>query len=283
MTQAFVSVIIVNYNGADVIIDCLSSIFAQLPATGIEVIVVDNASIDGSPDLIAQTFPQVTLLRQTQNLGFGAANNIGVKQARGDYVFLLNSDTLLPEQPKEILLTLITKFTQSPDVGIIGPKLFNPDNSFQLSTAYEIGLWGEFRTLRDVRTYRQLQNRPALAARYRADQCVDIVVGAAMFMSRSLYKKVGGFDETFFMYFEESDLCQRVRNLGYKILYTPDVSVIHIGGYSVAQSADKMAEAYRRSQRFYYQKHRPQWEQWILNRYLAFKKWRQSTCQSDHW
>lgn len=273
MSPALVSVIIVNYNGLDVIVNCLASIFDGEPNAALEVIVVDNASTDGSPEIIRQKFPQVRLFQQSQNLGFGAANNIGVKQAQGQYLFLLNSDTLLTEN---IFPTLIAKLEHFPELGIVGPRLRNPDGSFQLSTAYEIGLWGEFRTLSEVRKYRQPQNRPALAKQYGTDQWVDIVVGAAMFMERSLYEKVGGFDETFFMYFEESDLCQRVRNLGYKILYTPEVSVIHIGGHSVAQSAGEMAAEYRRSQRYYYQKHRPHWEQWILHQYLAFKQWRQS-------
>jgi GT2 family glycosyltransferase len=245
----------------------------HLSSAAIEIIVVDNASTDGSPDLIAEKFPQVKLIRQDKNLGFGAANNIGAGYATGEFLLLLNSDTLLLDN---ILPTLIAKLGQNPTIGIVGPRLLNPDHSFQLSTAYEIGLWGEVLTLREVRKYRRPPNRPALAQQYDADQFVDIVVGAAMLMRRSLFVKVGGFDETFFMYFEESDLCQRVRNLGYKILYTPEVSVIHIGGYSVAQAAGKMAQEYRRSQRYYYQKHRPQWEQWLLHRYLAFKQWRQT-------
>jgi GT2 family glycosyltransferase len=272
MNQPRVSIILVNYNGGDVIIDCLSSIFEQLPRSDIEVIVVDNASLDGSPDIIAAKFPDVHLLQQPTNVGFGAANNRGVEQAQGDYVWLLNSDTLLTH---DLLPTLMAKLQHYPDVGIVGPRLLNPDGSFQLSTAYAIGLWGEFRTLCEVRQYRRPENRPALAARYQTDRIVDIVVGAAMFMTRSLYETIGGFDETFFMYFEESDVCQRVRNLGYKILYTPEVSVIHIGGYSVAQAAGKMAKTYRQSQRYYYQKHRPRWEQWVLDQYLRLKQWRQ--------
>ena len=273
MSQPQVSIIIVNYNGLGVIVDCLTSIFGHLPAPAIEVIVVDNDSQDGSPELIAQKFPQVNLLRQSKNSGFGTANNVGARQARGEYLLLLNSDTLVTA---DILPTLVAKLTSEAHVGIVGPRLLNPDGSFQLSIAHEIGLWGEWRTLQQVKQYRIPANRPALAARYDRDQVVDIVIGAALMMRRSLFEQVGGFDETFFMYFEESDLCQRVRALGYKILYTPAVTVIHIGGYSVAQAAGPMAVAYRRSQRYYYRKHRPRWEQWILHGYLAFKTWRQA-------
>lgn len=272
MSQVQVSIVIVNYNGADAIVDCLASVFQHCETEKIEVIVVDNDSQDGSPDLIAQKFPTVQLIRQSTNVGFGTANNVGARHGRGDYLFLLNSDTLMQNN---LLPVLINKLESSPAIAIVGPRLLNVDGSFQLSTAYEIGLWGEWRTLQEVRRYRRPANRPALAQQYGADQCVDIVVGAAMLMRRSQFLQLGGFDETFFMYFEESDLCQRFRDAGYQLLYTPDVALIHIGGFSVAQAAGKMAAEYRRSQRYYYQKHRPHWEQWVLHRYLAFKQWRQ--------
>ncbi|RZM79292.1 glycosyltransferase family 2 protein [Leptolyngbya iicbica] len=272
MSNPNVSIIIVNYNGGDVVIDCLTSIFQNLDTASIEVIVVDNDSRDRSPDFIEQQFPTVKLLRQAKNLGFGAANNIGAHHAQGTHLFLLNSDTLIQQN---ILPTLVNKLESSPRLGIVGPRLLNPDGSFQLSTAYAIGLWGEWRTLQAVRKYRQPALRAALAQQYQADRDVDILVGAAMLMRRSHFFEIGGFDENFFMYFEESDLCQRFRNAGYHLLYTPDVALIHIGGFSVAQVAGKMAAEYRRSQRYYYKKHRPQWEQWVLHCYLAFKQWQQ--------
>ena len=273
MSQPQVSIIIVNYNGCGVIVDCLTSIYGHLSTSAIEVIVVDNDSQDGSPELIAQKFPQVNLLRQSKNGGFGTANNVGARQAQGEYLLLLNSDTLVTGN---ILPTLLAQLTSDAQIGIVGPRLLNPDGSFQFSIAHEISLWGEWRTLRQVKKYRIPANRPALATQYDHDQVVDIVVGAAMLMRRALFEQVGGFDEAFFMYFEESDLCQRVRALGYKILYTPAATVIHIGGYSVAQAAGPMAVEYRRSQRYYYRKHRPRWEQWILHGYLAFKELRQA-------
>lgn len=273
MKRVETSIIIVNYNGGTVILNCLASIFQHLSIEEIEVLVVDNDSQDGSPEQIAQKFPHVHLLRQKSNWGFGTANNIGVRHAKGKHLLLLNADTLLTEN---ILPTLIAKLQQRANIGMVGPRLINPDGSFQLSIAHEIGLWGEFRTLQQVWKYRNPANRPALAKQYGRDLDVEILVGAAMVMERALFDRVGGFDETFFMYFEESDLCKRVRELGYRLLYTPEVSLIHVGGYSVAQSAAKMAGVYRQSQRYYYQKHRPLWEQWILHQYLSFKKWRQS-------
>jgi hypothetical protein len=273
MVPPLVSIVIVNFNGGEVIIDCLKSIFLHCSTVPFEVIVVDNASTDQSPDRITQAFPPVLLLPQSSNLGFGTANNVGVGHAQGEYLFLLNSDVVLTA---DILPPLLAKLNQDPRIGIVGPRLLNPDGSFQLSVSREIGLLGEFLTLQQVWRYRNPASRDALAQIYDHDQAVEIVVGAAMVMRRSLFNQVGGFDENFFMYFEESDLCKRIRDLGHTILYTPEVSVVHLGGYSVAQSAGPMAQEYRRSQRYYYQKHRPLWEQWVLHLYLGYKRWRQT-------
>lgn len=265
-----VSIVVVNYNGAEVILNCLASIHSHLAQTAYEVIVVDNASEDGSPALIAERFPKVLLLKQSTNLGFGAANNVGISHAQGELLFLLNSDTVLTHN---VLPVLVSKLLQSPQIGIVGPRLLNPDGSFQLSVAKDIGIWGEFLTAQQVRRYRSPKTRKTLTKRYSHDQFVDVVVGAAMLMRRSLFIKAGGFDESFFMYFEESDLCKRVRNLGYTILYTPEASLIHLGGYSVAKVAEVMAKEYRRSQRYYYRKHRSPWEQALLRVYLVIKRW----------
>jgi GT2 family glycosyltransferase len=263
-----VSIIIVNYNGGQIVLDCLQSIYQHLNMDSCEVIVVDNCSKDGSQEAISDQFPLVKLLRQRQNLGFGLANNAGVEVARGNFLFLLNSDTLIGD---DILSFLVERLSENPGIGIIGPQLHNLDGSFQYSVSKEISIWGEFLTLQEVWQYRDFTKRPQLAQQYAQEQGVSIVVGAAMFMRRSLFVDVGGFDENFFMYFEESDLCKRVRDRGYQILYTPEVSLIHLGGYSISQTSDRMAKEYRRSQRYYYKKHRPRWEQWVLELYLNLK------------
>ena len=127
-----VSIIIVNYNGADVILDCLRSIYKYFRRISFEVIVVDNASSDDSSSQIHREFPHVSLLIQDANLGFGKANNIGVQYAQGEFLFFLNSDTLTYA---DILFALLTKLTQSPNIGIVGPRLQNADGSFQLSVS----------------------------------------------------------------------------------------------------------------------------------------------------
>ncbi|MER3433406.1 MAG: glycosyltransferase family 2 protein [Leptolyngbya sp. ERB_1_1] len=263
-----VSIILVNYNGAQVTIDCLHSIRNQLHTVPYEVIVVDNASTDQSADSIESTFPEVKLLRQSENRGFGAGNNIGARIASGEYLFLLNTDTILT---CDLLPHLIEVMEQDPTIGIVGPKLLNLDGSLQLSTARSISLWGEYQDLKQKLDYRKPTERSRICKQFETIQEVDIVIGAALFVRKDLFEDLGGFDETFFMYFEESDLCQRAQEEGWKIVYTPSVNLIHLGGHSVNQTADRLRLEYRRSQIYYYQKHRPRYEQLILRCYLAVK------------
>ena len=160
---------------------------------------------------------------------------------------------------------------EHPEVGIIGTKLLNADGSLQLSIASEISISGEYQTLKQLKQYTVLQQQEAIEQKFEQTQAVDIVIGAAFFIRRTLFEALNGFDETFFMYFEESDLCQRARDRDWQVLYTPDVSIIHLGGYSVGKVSDRMRLEYRRSQLYYYQKHRPSWEQVVLRLYLSVK------------
>lgn len=266
-SHPLVSIILVNYNGADVLPDCLSSIYKFIDEN-YEVIVVDNASQDSSPDFIAQNFPNVKLVRLPENRGFGAGNNAGAKIARGKYFFLLNTDTILTSNIFKHLIELIEI---QPKVGIIGPKLLFPDGRFQISFAPSIRIKGEIEA---SRLHKNAQNKFKLnliEKQFQEIKEVDIVVGAAFFIRVDLFRQMNGFDENFFMYFEESDLCQRVKNLGYKILYTPNISLIHHRGHSIKKVANLMSIEYRRSQIYYYQKHRPLWENLLLRIYLFCK------------
>ncbi|MDF5735649.1 MULTISPECIES: glycosyltransferase family 2 protein [unclassified Nostoc] len=263
-----VSIILVNYNGLEVLPDCLNSIkkFIDIPAY--EIIVVDNASSDGSFELIVEKFPEVSLIRQATNRGFGAGNNAGAKVANGEFLFLLNTDTIVISN---ILPHLIELIQSDPQVGIIGPKLLNHDGTLQISVSPALGIKGEYQARRLHRDYQNISQQNLIEQKFQEIQEVDIVVGAACFMRSSLFHKLGGFDENFFMYFEESDLCQRAQYQGYKIIYTPDVSLIHLKGYSIQKAANIMAIEYRRSQIYYYQKHRPLWENILLRIYLFYK------------
>ncbi|GCL39302.1 putative glycosyltransferase [Sphaerospermopsis reniformis] len=263
-----VSIILVNYNGAEVLPDCLNSISKFFTKDNSEVIVVDNASEDFSPDFVAKNFPDIHLVRLPVNRGFGAGNNAGAKVAKGEFLFLLNTDTIITSN---ILPHLINLMEENPEVGIIGPKLLFPDGSFQISFSPKISIKGEIEA-KKLQSYAQFPTKlNPLEQDFKQIKEVDIVVGAALFIRADLFHSLGGFDENFFMYFEESDLCQRVKNKGYKILYTPQVSLIHIRGHSVNKIANKMVVEYRLSQIYYYKKHRPLWERLILRVYLFTK------------
>ena len=266
--EIVVSIILVNYNGAGVIVDCLSSLRRWIDSISYEVIVVDNASTDGSPELVTQYFPEVLLIKQTENCGFGAGNNVGAKLAKGKFLFLLNTDTFLIS---DILPQLIDTMQNNPTIGIIGPKLLNPDGSLQISVAPAISIRGEYRALQQAREHHQLQKQDVVNQKLQQLQVVDIVVGAAFFIRKSLFERLGGFDERFFMYFEESDLCQRARDAGWQIVYHPQISLVHLKGQAAQQIFNRILVEYRRSQVFYYQKHRPLWEQLLLRFYLIAK------------
>ncbi|KZL48595.1 glycosyltransferase [Nodularia spumigena CENA596] len=263
-----VSIILVNYNGADVLPDCLNSLNQFIPKDNCEIILVDNHSQDDSLDFVAENFPDIKIIRMSKNYGFGAGNNAGAKVARGKFLFLLNTDILLTNN---ILPHLIDLMQKRLDVGIIGTKLLFPDQSFQISVSHKIGIQGEFKSSKLHQYAENKYNLNSLEQDYQVIKEVDIVVGASLFIRAELFDNLGGFDENFFMYFEDSDLCQRVQNQGYKILYTPEVYLIHIRGHSMKKNANAMAVEYRRSQIYYYKKHRPGWERFILKIYLFVK------------
>jgi GT2 family glycosyltransferase len=214
MTQQLaisVSIIIVNYNGIDVLPDCLNSIETFITTPNYEIILVDNASSDGSPELVAEKYPYIHLIKQSENRGFGAGNNAGAKVASGEFLFLLNTDTILKSK---ILPHLVELMYANPKIGIIGPKLLNPDGSLQISVSPALGIKGEYQARRLHQSSHNTSHLNLLEQKFQEMQEVDIVVGAAFFIRSSLFHALGGFDENFFMYFEESDLCKRAQNQG---------------------------------------------------------------------
>ncbi|NET00664.1 MAG: glycosyltransferase family 2 protein [Sphaerospermopsis sp. SIO1G1] len=263
-----ISIILVNYNGSDILPTCLDSLNKFINKDKCEIIIVDNASEDLSPEFVEENFPHIQLIRLPTNLGFGSGNNAGTKIAKGEFLFFLNTDTIITSN---ILPHLINLMERNPEVGIIGPKLLFPNGNFQISISPQISIQGEIEA-KKLHSYAQSQTQlNILEQDFQHNQEVDIVVGAALFIRADLFNSLGGFDENFFMYFEESDLCKRAKEQGYKVLYTPEVSLIHVRGHSVSKVANKMAVEYRRSQLYYYKKHRPLWERLMLRIYLFSK------------
>jgi GT2 family glycosyltransferase len=237
------SVIIVSWNVRDLLRACLVSVqnhFTNLPiyqsTITVEVIVVDNASADGSAGMVATEFPWVRLVANTENRGFTAANNEGLALSHGRYVLFLNPDT---EVVGDALATMVVYMEAHPEIGALGPQLRYADSSLQPSrrrfptftTALfeSTPLAWHWPNNPWARRYR-LADRPDDAA-----QQVDWVVGAALLVRRQALDQVGGFDESYFMYSEELDLCRRIKAAGWQIAYLPTAQIIHYEGRSSEQ------------------------------------------------
>ncbi len=193
-----------------------------------EIIVVDNASGDGTPLMVAREFPGVRCIASSVNTGFGPGNNLGIREARGRYVLIMNPDVVVLDATLD---TLVAYMDSHPDVGICGPQLVNPDGSIQYSCyrfptplvpIYRRTPLGRFSFAREaVDTYLMRE----------WDHCderdVDWLLGAAIIMRRDMFEKVGLFDEQFFLYFEDTDLCRRAWEAGYRVVYNPSVRLVH--------------------------------------------------------
>jgi len=229
-----VSILIVSYNTADLTLQCLASIFDKTRDISFEVIVIDNASTDSSVERISSEFPQVKLLAEKHNLGFGKANNIGAKQADGNYLFLLNSDTILLENSIKVLKYYLD-ICNDPAIAVVGCKLLDIHQQPHISygnfpsltqEVFEYGLSKVFR-----RYYKERLS-PSVIDNSNQIKEVDYLMGADMFFKRSVFEKVGGFDEDFFLYYEETELCFRLKKLGYKIIWNPATEIVHYLGAS---------------------------------------------------
>ena len=266
------SVVIVNWNVRELLRRCLRSVLASQRFSGLaaEVIVVDNASSDGSVEMVRAEFPQVRLMANEENLGFTRANNQGIAASRGRYVLLLNPDT---EVIGDALGAMVDYMDVHPDVGALGPMLLNPDGSVQssrrrfptLATALLESTVFQWELSRDNRVLRRyyVLDRPDDEV-----QEVDWVTGACILMRREAIEEVGPLDEGFFMYSEELDWCRRARERGWKVVYLPTARVIHYGGKSSEQVLPFRHIQFQRSKIIYFRKHYGLWPAALLHVFL---------------
>ncbi len=229
------TIAIVSLNTKDLLAACLRSVFAS-DGISFEVFVVDNGSRDGSADMVARDFPAVRLVRNADNRGFAAANNIVIRQARGRHVLLLNPDT---ETPPDALRTLVAFLDANPDVGVCGPRLAFPDGRFQ-SCGYRFPtLLSEIRQSKNVdKVVRNLVGTEPSRDVPDAPFDAEWVDGACFMIRRDVIEHVGDLDEQYFLYAEELDWCFRVRKAGWNIFAVPGVTVVHHQGQSSAQMSD---------------------------------------------
>ncbi|TRZ51518.1 glycosyltransferase family 2 protein [bacterium] len=235
-TSFELSIIVVNWNTKELLADCLRSIYTHTSNLSFEVIVVDNASVDGSPEMVAADFPQATLIRNHQNLGFGRANNQGFALARGKYIGLLNSDAALLNEAFEVLVKCLDSRSS---VGIIGPILLKEDGSVDRACARGfITLKTEFLSATGLTGLfpGRFSGAGQPLLEYENSQSVDCLSGACLLIRREALDKNRIFDPTFFMYGEDVDLCYGVKARGWKVYYCSAAKVLHRGKASTNQN-----------------------------------------------
>ncbi len=229
-----VSIVIVSYNTRDVLRDCLASVGRSVGDLHIEILVVDNASSDGSSAMVAAEYPQVRLLCNDRNAGFAAANNMALRKASGRYHLLLNPDTrLAPDALRELLNFL----DATPAAGFCGPRLLNADGTHQPSARrFPTTLSAAVSMLAWSRHYPKSRHTLDLHALHgdEATFAADWVTGACLLVRAAAIRDVGMLDEGFFMYFEETDWCRRLVAAGWTGWYVHSAKVVHLGGMSVA-------------------------------------------------
>lgn len=266
MPELDVSIIVVSFNTRDLTRACLQSISDHCQALNYEVIVVDNASADGSSEMVTREFPEIRLLANSENLGFARANNQAFEIATGRFLLLLNPDAEVRENTVQACL----EFAETrPDAGAIGCRAHS-ETGEQQSTL--------FRHLRPhfvlINTFvpNRLTVKSKLLGRARyvgldLDQVqeVEVVAGCFMLVRREVLEQVGGMDGEFFMYAEESEWCFRMRQAGFKNLYFPGAAILHYGGRSAEQSIPQMTENLCRGQLLFIQKTQGRGAAWISN------------------
>ena len=262
-----VSIILVNYNGSNFLFECLISIQQLVDDLAFEVIIVDNFSMDDSIKNIENNFPSATLICNQSNLGFAKANNLAVKHSHCEHLLFLNTDTILTENSPQILSDYLQ---QHQDVGAVSPQLTFRDGSYQLSCGKLPNLAIEFidkiRYGLDQKWHRIFGN--LYSKQYSSIQEVGWLTGACLMIRRDVFEQLGGFDESFFMYFEDKDICKRVNEAGWKVVYYPKTSLIHLLGGSSQNVKKSVNTYYRDSQLYYYQKHLGTFQTAILKLYL---------------
>jgi N-acetylglucosaminyl-diphospho-decaprenol L-rhamnosyltransferase len=263
------AIIIVSYNVREELQVCLESFVGHTAPFPTAVTVVDNASIDGTPRMVREKWPNVQLIEAGGNLGFARANNVGIRSTQSEYVLLLNPDTIVP--PGSIQ-TLVRALAGDPAAAAAGPRLKDERGFPELSFGWTIGALGELRQKIVGALYdRRVRSVVRLVDRWsRSPGAREWVSGAAMLVRRHDLEAVGLLDERFFMYTEDVDLCAALRKRDRAILYVPQSEIVHLRGRS-AKRNPQTEQLRRRSQIAYYQKHHPAWVP-LLKTYLRLAR-----------
>ena len=254
MNQLDISIIIVNWNTKDLLLECLASIYNTVNKITFEVWLVDNASADGSVEVAKNRYPEIHVIQNERNLGFAAANNLAFKQMKGNYALLLNTDATLMDSAAEELFNFME---DSPKVGMACGQLLNTDGSKQNSVANYPSLLSLLCNETFLRI--MLPNKfPSKRKKYSSPVEVDSCIGACMIVRKEAMDEVGTFDEGYFFYLEETDWAYRMKQAGWGVFFVPSARIFHAQGKSVGNTANKKIMFYR-------------------SRYYFFKKWHKGT------
>jgi len=252
-----ISVIIVNWNTKNLLEQCLESLTSSLHSRSIEIIVVDNASSDGSVEMVEHCFPDVKLIRNHENLGFSKANNLGIQQSSGRYVSLVNSDVrVLPG----CLDALADHLDHNSAVGNVGPRVLNSDLTLQSSCRHFPTLWNNICSATGLaaafKSSRFFSGEHMLFFPHDRVMAVDVLVGCFWMVRRDVFRDIGMLDESFFMYGEDVDWCRRCWNANWQIVFVPTAQAIHYRGGSSGTQVVRLAVAQQDSIVHYWSKHK---------------------------
>lgn len=254
-----ISIIIVNYKTEKLTSDCLASIYASdLTGLSYEVFVVDNASGDGSIEAIEARYPKASVIKNHENGGFAKANNIAIRRSKGDYILLLNSDTVVE---KDTLKESVRRMQAEPEIGALGCKVILPSGKLDpaCKRSFPTPINGIYHTLKLDSFFPRNKVLGAYDLTYLDEDeshYVDCVMGAYMMVSRTVIETVGLLDEDYFMYGEDIDWCYRIKDAGFKILYFPVVKITHYKKASgIGKSNPKVIAAFYDAMGIFYQKH----------------------------
>ncbi len=251
-----ISIIIVSWNTSELLRQCLASLAENAPTVDFDVWVVDNASTDESARMVREEFPEVILIENDQNVGFARANNQALQKSSSEYVLLLNPDTVIKPGSIDRLLAFLEN---NRDHGGAGPRVLNPDGSLQLSCYPQPTLSREFWRLFHLDAVWPYGVYDMSRWDQDEDRDVDVLMGACLMARRAVLEQVGLFDETYFVFSEEVDLCHRIRAAGKALSWVPAAEIIHYGGQSTQQAAPEMFLNLYKGKLFYFRKHYGSW------------------------
>lgn len=251
-----VSVIIVTYNPGQTLAACIESIPPQVGGKPVEIIVVDNNSSDGTVEKIKKDYPHIKLLSCSDNKGYGVGNNRGFNLSLGKYAAILNPDVRVTSNTLE---TLYEMMIDNSTIGIAGPKTFDTNGNIVITARQEytpVRLLAKYLGIDRVFPYIVFGRLGQQIPYIREILDVDWLHGSALMIRREVYEALGGFDENFFLFMEDVDLCARARELGWRVVYLPSAEVEHIGSESVSRFHEARVRSYQISPLYYYRKRR---------------------------